>query len=255
MCGEWGSDGDEGPEMVGSTGGKVVKGATKNEEGSGNAERPQHEVTFARPFALARDAVTFEEYDRFCAATKREKPEDEGWGRGRQPAINVNWHDAVAYCAWLAEQSGAEYRLPSEAEWEYACRAATTTPFAFGATVSTDRANYNGNQTYGSGTKGVYRQRTVAVDELDAANAWGLRHMHGNVWEWCTDPWHDSYAGAPSDGSPWLHGKADSSRRVLRGGSWNVTPWGLRSAIRGWDGPANHDGSVGFRPARTLFTP
>ena len=213
-------------------------------------------MTFAQPFALAKNALTFEEYDAFCDATGREKPEDRGWGRGRRPVINVSWHDAVAYCDWLSELTGEGYRLPSEAEWEYACRAGTTTPFAFGETISTDRANYDGNYAYGSGSKGVYRQKTVAVDDLDAANPWGLRHMHGNVSEWSADAWHDSYDGAPTDGSPWRDGSSEApGRAVLRGGSWDYYPRYLRSAYRDRNEPDDWLDDVGFRPARTLFTP
>jgi formylglycine-generating enzyme required for sulfatase activity len=214
--------------------------------------RPQHEVTIAAPFALGRYTATFAEYDHFCEATGREKPEDAGWGRGRRPVINVSWEDAQAYCGWLSEQTGQPYRLPSEAEWEYACRAGTATPFWTGATISTEQANYDGNSTYGAGKKGAYRKRTVPVDESGfLANAFGLSHMHGNVWEWCADVWHASYEGAPGDGSAWLQG-GDSSRRVLRGGSWYNDPRSLRSALRLRLAPEFRSSFPGFRVARAL---
>ena len=173
------------------------------------------------------------------------------------PVACVNWNDARAYIAWLnGKVDGDPYRLPSEAEWEYAARAGTTTPFAFGETISTDQANYDGNYTYGSGAKGVYRERTVGVEELEASNGWGLRHMHGNVWEWVEDCWHDTYQGAPTDGSAWLseqNGNCDL--RVVRGGSWYNYPRSLRSAVRDRFVPGDRDSSIGFRPARTLLTP
>ena len=173
----------------------------------------------------------------------------------RDPVVWVSWEDAKAYCAWLAERTGEPYRLPSEAEWEYACRAGTTTPFWTGPTISTAQANYDGNHVYGSGAKGVYRQRTVAVDEPSfPPNPFGLHHMHGNVWEWVEDCWHDSYVGAPSDGSAWISGCLDPTRRVLRGGSWYGNPRILRSAIRYGGAPEDRSSLTGFRVART-FTP
>jgi formylglycine-generating enzyme required for sulfatase activity len=163
--------------------------------------------------------------------------------------INVAWEDAAAYCAWLGQRTGQAYRLPSEAEWEYACRAGTTTPFWTGATISTEQANYDGNFAYGPGGTGVYREQTTPVDSF-AANAWRLHDMHGNVWEWCQDCWHESYAGAPWDGSAWLQG--DCSLRVVRGGSWVDRPRVLRSANRGRLEPHDRHYFLGFRAARTL---
>ena len=141
------------------------------------------------------------------------------------------------------------YRLPSEAEWEYACRAGTTTPFSFGETISTAQANYDGNYTYASGKKGEYRKQTTPVGSFPA-NAFGLHDMHGNVWEWCADPWHDSHDGAPTNGSTWEGG--DASRRVYRGGSWFSLPRNLRSACRYWSYPSSRTDDIGFRLARTV---
>jgi formylglycine-generating enzyme required for sulfatase activity len=118
----------------------------------------------------------------------------------RHPVVGVSWNDAVAYCRWLSDETGKPYRLPSDAEWEYAARAGTETRFHFGATISTAQANYNGNYPHGSGAKGEYRGRTVAAGSLPA-NPWGLHEVHGNVWEWVQDCWHESYQGAPADGS------------------------------------------------------
>ncbi len=242
------------PEMVTIPPGKFLMGAPAGEEGSSDDERPQHEVRIDYAFAFGKHAVTFAEWDAAIAAgAKLEKPGDEGWGRGRMPVINVNWNDAKAYIAWLNAKLGLKgardaYRLPSEAEWEYACRAGTTTPFSFGATISTAQANYNGEYTYGAGKKGERRGKTTPVGSF-SVNAFGLHDMHGNVWEWCADAWNANYNGAPSDGSAWLTGNASS----LRGGSWLNNPLWLRSAVRGrYDDPTLRKSVLGFRVARTL---
>ncbi len=239
-------DGSPGPKMVVIPGGRFLMGSPPNELERKDSERP-HEVGI-EPFALGKYEVTFEEYDRFASATNRDKPEDGGWGRGRRPVISVTWFDAAAYAEWLSRQTGQSYRLPTEAEWEYACRAGATTPFYFGTTISTEQANYDGNYTYGGGQKGVYRQKTVEVGQF-SANAWGLYDMHGNVWEWTGSGYDEKYGGAelrivsdPNAGGP----------RVLRGGSWDVEPLGLRSAARVGGGPRDWYGLVGFRLARTL---
>jgi formylglycine-generating enzyme required for sulfatase activity len=243
------------PEMVTIPSGKFLMGAPPGEERSSDVERPQHEVRIDYAFALGKHAVTFAEWDAAIAAgAKLEKPGDQGWGRDRRPVINVNWNDAKAYIAWLNSKLGLEgradaYRLPSEAEWEYACRAGTTTPFSFGATISTAQANYDGNSTYGAGKKGEYRQKTTLVGSFPA-NSFGLHDMHGNVREWCEDVWNANYNGAPTDGSAWLTG--DTSSRVLRGGSWNNNPIRLRSANRNWGNPTYPNNYIGFRVARIV---
>lgn len=137
-------------------------------------------LTIDAPFAIGKTEVTFGEYDYFAEATGRKKPGDVSWGRGQRPVINVSWKDAKAYCGWLGGETGKGYRLPSEAEWEYAARAETTTPFSFGETITPDLVNYDGNYPYGSGKKGEYREKTVPVGRLPA-NAWGLHEIHGNV--------------------------------------------------------------------------
>ena len=152
--------------------------------------------------------------------------------------IDVDWDDAQAYCRWLAAVTGKPYRLPSEAEWEYCCRAGTTTAYSTGDTVTQEQAQFEASQT-----------REVGVFP---ANAWGFHDMHGNVWEWCEDAWHDSYDGASDDGSPWLGG-GDSSLRILRGGSWFINSQGLRSADRNWNRPDLRVNYIGFRLARTLL--
>jgi formylglycine-generating enzyme required for sulfatase activity len=157
----------------------------------------------------------------------------------------VSWDDAVEFCQRLSKHTGREYRLPSEAEWEYACRAGTTTPFHFGSTITPDLANYDGNYTYGAGPKGKYREQTTDVGSLPP-NALGLYDMHGNVWEWCLDHWHDTYEGAPTDGSAWLS-SGESKLRLLRGGSWGSLPRNCRSALRYWYARVNQYYSLGFR--------
>jgi formylglycine-generating enzyme required for sulfatase activity len=157
----------------------------------------------------------------------------------------VSWQDAAAFCKKLSQQTGRTYRLPSEAEWEYACRAGTTTPFHFGATMTTDLANYSGNSTYGNGPKGVYREQTTDVGSFPP-NAFGLHDMHGNVWEWCADHWHGNYDGAPTDGTAWLSSD-ESARRMLRGGSWDSGPRNCRSAHRNRYARGNWFNPFGFR--------
>jgi formylglycine-generating enzyme required for sulfatase activity len=157
----------------------------------------------------------------------------------------VNWEEAIEFCARLSKSTGRTYSLPSESQWEYACRAGTTTPFAFGDTLTTELANYEANYTYGEGPKGETSRQTTNVG-MFPANAWGLQDMHGNEWEWCLDHFHDSYQGAPADGSAWLKG-GDESTRLLRGGSWISFPGNCRSAYRNDYHPVTQLDDVGFR--------
>jgi formylglycine-generating enzyme required for sulfatase activity len=157
----------------------------------------------------------------------------------------VSWGEAMEFCRRLSQRTKREYSLPSEAQWEYACRADTATPFAFGETLTPDLANYDGNTTYGTGPKGIYRKETSAVGSFPA-NAWGVQDMHGNVWEWCLDTWHDSYNGAPIDGTPW-GSTGDQGARLLRGGSWYNNPRNCRSACRGRRQRDSRSNIVGFR--------
>ena len=238
-------DGSQGPEMVMIPAGSFSMGSPPNEPGRNDDER-QHKVK-VKAFAIGKYEVTFEEYDRFAEATGRDKPNDEGWGRGRRPVILVSWYDAVAYAEWLSVQTGQHYRLPTEAEWEYAARARTTTPFYFGNTINTDQANYNGNYTYGGGPKGIYREKTVEVGRF-SANPWGLFDVHGNVWEWTCSVYDENYGG----GEQRCAEPNTSSPCVLRGGSWSLGPEWLRGAARLWDLPLGGYFSRGFRLARTL---
>jgi formylglycine-generating enzyme required for sulfatase activity len=166
--------------------------------------------------------------------------------------ININWNDAKAYAAWLSRTTGKPYRLLSEAEREYVTRAGTTMPFWWGSSITPDQANYDGRFLVyeGGGSRGKWRKSTVPVGSFEA-NPWGLYNVHGNVWEWCEDVWHDNYSGAPADGSAWLQG-GDESRRVVRGGSWFHDPQDLRSAGRFRSAPDFRGDCFGFRLARTL---
>ncbi len=162
-----------------------------------------------------------------------------------RPVEQVTWYDAVEFCDRLSQHTGKPYRLPSEAEWEYACRAGTTTPFYLGHTLSTDLANYNGNYTYGPGHKGDYRETTTEVGGF-GVNPWGLADMHGNVYDWCLDHWHPSYDGAPTDGSAWAT-DGDDRYRLVRGGSWYYNPVYCRSAVRNRSAPHGRNNVIGFR--------
>ena len=234
--------GGEGPAMVVLPTGRFRMGDLY---GDGyNDERPVHTVTISRRIAMGQYPITFEDYDRFVAATGAEKPGDRGWGRGRRPVINVNWHDAKAYASWLSEQTGKRYRLPSESEWEYGARAGTETAYNWGNEIGVNRANCEGSGSEWSG------KQTSPVGSF-TANAFGLFDMHGNVWEWVEDCWHDNYEGAPSYGRAWTSG-GDSSRRVVRGGSWYSSPRILRSAFRYRSAPSYRGSSLGFRLVQDL---
>jgi formylglycine-generating enzyme required for sulfatase activity len=168
-----------------------------------------------------------------------------------RPVEKVSWRDAVEFCARLSAKTGRDYRLPSEAQWEYACRAGTTTPFHFGETITSKLANYDGNYTYVSGIKGECRQETTVVGSFQVANAFGLYDMHGNVYEWCYDTWHENYQGAPSDGSVWESG-GDDNYRMLRGGCWSNSPTDCRSAKRRKSNTVARREFYGFRVAVTF---
>ncbi len=228
------------PEMVVIPAGSFQMGCL-----SGDCYRnePVHSVSIAS-FELSKYEVTFEEYDAFTDATGRERVYDAGWGRGRRPVINVSWHDAVAYTQWLSEQTGERYRLPSEAEWEYAACAGSRTWYSWGNDIGRNRANCPG-----CGSRWGNKQ-TAPVGSF-RANRWGLHDMHGNVEEWVQDCWNDNYRGAPADGSAWESG--DCYYRVLRGGSWaSDYPWYLRSAYRLRDTTGDRDVYSGFRVARSF---
>jgi formylglycine-generating enzyme required for sulfatase activity len=235
-------------ELVVLPAGEFMMGSFKEEEDALDREWPRHHVTIGCRFAIGRYPVTFYEYDQFCEATRRRKPGDERWGRGRLPVINVSWRDAQAYIDWLSQETSRVYRLPSEAEWEYACRAGTTTRYPFGDMITTRVANYTPDNLTDRGL-----QRTKEVGAYPP-NRWGLHDLHGNVFEWVEDDWHENYRGARADGSAWKEpGVIESSRLcVLRGGAWGREPGACRSAYRGWDRSRSQRNVIGFRVARTL---
>jgi formylglycine-generating enzyme required for sulfatase activity len=241
-------DCDVCPELVVVPAGAFDMGSPPVETGRDSNEGPPHRVQVPA-FALGRTEVTFAQYDAYAAVTGARKPDDEGWGRGARPVINVSWNDAQAYVQWLRQRTGKAYRLPSEAEWEYAARAGTQTPFATGPCITTAQANYDGNYHPWCGAKEIWLGKTQPVGRYPA-NPWGLDDMAGNVWEWVEDCYHDSYAGAPADGSAWRTG--DCHWRVSRGGSWNFSPRRARSAGRHWNAVSIRDYDLGFRVARTL---
>jgi formylglycine-generating enzyme required for sulfatase activity len=235
------ADGAPGPQMVIIAPGSFQMGDI---QGRGTAfELPVHTVRITKPFALGRYEVTFQDYERFARATGRALPRDRGWGRGARPVINVSWRDAVAYAQWLSQQTGERYRLPSEAEWEYAARAGTRIAYWWGDQPGPNRAVCDG-----CGSRWDARQ-TAPVGSFEP-NPFGLYDTAGNVWEWVADCDSRSYEGAPADGSPRVSDKCPE--RVYRGGAWNSGPHKLRSAKRTWDGPNLGYSYIGFRLAREL---
>ena len=231
--------GGQGPEMVVVPAGSFEMGCVSG-EACYEDEMPVHAVTIARPFAVSKYEITFEDYDRF---TGPDGVDDEGWGRGRRPVVNVSWEDAKEYTAWLSSQTGQAYRLLTEAEWEYAARAGSTTQFAWGSHIGEERANCGG-----CATEWDFFQTAPAGSF--APNSFGLHDVHGNVWEWVEDCWNHDYSGAPSNGEAWLSG--DCSRRISRGGSYDDFHYDLRSAVRFANAPGESNKSLGFRVARAV---
>ena len=238
--------------------GTFLMGSPEDELDRTEHEGPQHEVIIAQ-FFIAKYPITQAQWRAVAAMPQvgRELNPDPSYFKGdRRPVEQVSWNDAVEFCDRLTIHTNRQYRLPTEAEWEYACRAGTTTPFHFGEMVTTDIANYCGKDrkiggtdysgSYGDGPKGEYREETTPVDQFEGANAYGLMDMHGNVLEWCQDHWHENYEGAPTDGSAWLSSDKIKSR-VLRGGSWFSDPRYCRSAYRFRIEPDDRSNDVGFR--------
>jgi formylglycine-generating enzyme required for sulfatase activity len=263
-----------GLELIDIPAGNFLMGAQKGELESDESELPQREVS-VQTFLMSRYPITQRQWRTVASwePVGKELNSDPSSFKGdNRPVDSVSWYDAMEFCARLARKTGKPYRLPSEAEWEYACRAGTTTPFHFGETISTKIANYDGNYTYGGGEKGIYRRETTEVGQFPA-NAWGLHDLHGNVWEWCLDPWHDNYENAPKSGRVWdeqnknendyqniLENLGDLLKddrwRVLRGGSWGPEPRNCRSAYRIAYNPDSALNHFGFRvvcaPPRTV---
>jgi serine/threonine-protein kinase len=247
--GEAFSDCDVCPDMVVIAGGGFRMGSPPDQEGAESNEQPVHPVEVPR-FALGRTEVTFDEW-RACVDDGGcdFMPADEGWGTGRRPVVNVSWGDALAYLRWLSRRTGRDYRLPTEAEWEYAVRAGSGTRFHTGPCITSAQANFDGRRPIGDCPQSGAVQRTMPVASYPE-NAFGLFDMHGNVREWTRDCWNDNYLGAPSDGSAWLTG--DCSRPVIRGGSWRGSERAARSANRTRPSGSFTDAQTGFRAALDL---
>jgi formylglycine-generating enzyme required for sulfatase activity len=223
--------------------GEFTMGSPPDEPGRADDERPQRQVTIAAPFWVGKYEATFAEWDacvraRGCST----RPSDAGWGRDNRPVINVSWNDAKEYVGWLSQKTGKTNRLLSEAEWEYAARAGSTTAYWWGQDVGKRNANCRGCGSKWDNTK-------TAPAGSFKANDFGLYDTAGNVWEWVEDCYQHDYEGAPTDGAPWL--EEDCTQRVLRGGSWSYAPWFVRSADRRWDYPVNRSYGSGFRVTRT----
>ena len=254
--------------MMQIPGGTFMMGSPEDELDNYGREQPQHEVSVAT-FFMGKYPITQAQW-RFVAALAPVEteldPDPSNFKGDNRPVERVSWYEAVEFCQRLSRYSQKRYQLPAEAQWEYACRAGTTTPFHFGESITTDLANYRGIDSkefdwpgsYGDGPKGEYRKETTAVDFFGHANAFGLCDMHGNVWEWCADHWHENYEGAPTDGSAWLT-TDETSNRVLRGGSWFSYPRYCRSAFRDFTWPDDRFNVTGFRVCclapRTLQPP
>ncbi len=237
-------DGASGPALAVVPMGSFVMGSPSQEVGHYRDESP-HRVEISAPFLLGVYSTTFAEFDLFCRATGRELLPDQGWGRDHRPVVAVTWHDALDFCDWLATETGHPYRLPTEAEWEYACRAGTVTPFWWGHSLDVGQANYQGDQPYHRGPIGEYRQKTVPVGQFQA-NPWGLYQMHGNVWEWTGSVYHRGWQEYESQ----LAYRADVSDRALRGGAWNAPGVRCRAAARWSQLPTVALDCLSFRVAR-----
>jgi formylglycine-generating enzyme required for sulfatase activity len=234
------------PEMVVVPAGTFVMGSPESEKNRLTNEGPPHKVSFAKLFAVSKFNVTFADWDACTSMGGCPQIGDSGFGRGTEPVFNVNWNDARGYVAWLSRMTGQSYRLLTEAEWEYAARAGTTTAYYWGDAIGNGNASCNGCGSQWD------NQQAPPVGSFNP-NAFGLYDMAGNLWQWVEDCYHDSYDGAPADGSVWT--VDDCKYVVARGGSWDLTPGQLRSASRGRDSAINRTTFVGFRVARTLIAP
>lgn len=243
-------------EMVLIKAGTFMMGSPDTEIDRSKSESPQHSVTVSQ-FFMGRYPITQSQW-RAVAQSERVNqdldPDPSRFKGNDHPVEQVSWEDAVEFCDRISQQTTRTYQLPTEAEWEYACRAGTTTPFHFGETISDELANYKAYQKYGRGVAGKPIGQTSSVNQFNAPNNFGLHDMHGNVWEWCADHWHENYKGAPTTGQTWIDG-GDDKFRVIRGGSWLDVPAYCRSAYRycysaaydNYDTPAYRDLNIGFR--------
>jgi formylglycine-generating enzyme required for sulfatase activity len=244
-------------ELVKIPAGPLKMGADEEELKSRDSERPVHNVMVPK-FYMGKYVVTQAQWWFGAALPEINRsidPNPSHFKGDNLPVERVKWQEAIEFCARLSAHTGREYRLPSEAEWEYACRAGTQTPFHFGKTIDPRVANYDGNYTYGDGQKGAYREKTMIVGSLGVANKFGLYDMHGNVWEWCQDHWHNTYEGVPVNGEAWINPpSSEGAFRVLRGGSWRYDPVNCRSAVRFFSDAVIPNYYVGFRLVLTVST-
>ncbi len=235
-------------DLIGIPGGEFLMGSPKDELERESEESPQHKVSI-RPFLIGKYPVTQAQWLAIMDNNPA-KFVDLDPSQSKKPVERVSWFDCQIFCEKLSELAGREFRLPTEAEWEYACRGKTTTPFHYGTTIGTELANYNGDDVYGSGFEGENRHETTPVDRF-APNRFGLYDLHGNVAEWCADSWHDSYKNAPVNGSAWTSNNP-KDLRVLRGGSWLHLPGSCRSAQRIKSNPKSKSDAFGFRIAASI---
>jgi formylglycine-generating enzyme required for sulfatase activity len=236
------------PEMVVVPAGSFIMGSPPTEKGRYSTEGPQHNVAIAKSFAVSKYEIRFVDWDACVTGggCSSYKPNDFGWGRGLQPVVNVSWEDARQYVTWLSAVTGKVYRLLSEAEYEYAARAGTQTPYPWGDSIKlngTAMANCKGCDT-------EWAAQPMPVGSFPA-NPFGLYDMVGNIWEWAEDCWHSNYNAAPRNGSAWIDG-SDCRQRIVRGGAGTQGPDEVRSARRGYAGIEQRTGGTGFRVARTL---
>ena len=235
--------------MVQIPAGSFLMGSPADELGHYGDEGPQHQVQL-QGFFMAQTPITQAQWREVAGWQKLHRdlnPNPSHFKGPNRPVEQVSWKDVIEFCRRLSQRTGCHYSLPSEAQWEYACRAGTITPFNFGETINSELANYNATDAYGDGPKGLYRRETTDVASFPA-NLWGLHDMHGNVWEWCLDQWHANYNGAPQDGNAWLDLDANKDNdRLLRGGSWLNDPRYCRSAYRNHLQPGYVISYVGLR--------
>jgi len=232
------------PQMLRIDAGEFMMGSHAHKD-----EHPIHKVKIHKPFLMGKYQVTFAEYDKFCEDTDRKKPYDSGWGRENRPVINVSWNDANDYCKWLSRKTAKSYHLPSETQWEYACRAGTVTTYSFGDNSNQlpEYARYDQNSFEIGEDHKDYGTHPIGEKQ---PNPWGLYDMHGNVWEWCEDCYSTDYQTTPRDHTPYAN--RDIKKRVLRGGCWLSSPDEVRSAKREGNMSDYKVFIIGFRLARTL---
>lgn len=249
-AGEVIKDCDECPQMIVVPAGAFKLGSPDDERSREDVEGPQIDISIANAFAIGAFEVTFAEWAACVAdgGCNGHEPSSMGWGGGKRPVVNVSFEDAARYAEWLSEKTGQTYRLPSEAEWEYAARASAEGAFSFDGDLTPSKANFNANYPYAGASAGTYRSKTVEVGSFDP-NAFGLYDMHGNVWEWTSNCWRSSHANAPIDGSP-VGGACN--QRVIKGGGWNAGGWRLRAAHRKPVNSGVRDFDTGFRLVREL---